>query len=164
MKRWLTLLFVFSVGLAVADMPIVYMPESSLPYEFSASNYDNSTANYDNSLANYENSDANYDNSTADFANAPANFDNTVNGDHRLYYGPDNIHMTWAGYYAVRDKDYINLFSPVGTRMFYKPAGHSGVFSASDGSFCGVVAEVGGEISLVLTSHGTRVFHDLNNQ
>lgn len=164
MKRGLLLLFAFLAGLAHADMPIVYIPESNLPYEFSPANYDNSPANYDNSLANYENSEANYANSSANYDNSPANYDNGLGGSRRLYYLPDNIHMTWAGYFVVRDNDYVNFFSPGGRRMFYSPAGHTGVFSAEDGSFCGVIAKFKGTVSLVLTSHGTEVFHRLDTQ
>jgi hypothetical protein len=164
MKGWMLLLLILFAGSALADMPIVYIPESSLPYEFSPSNYDNSPANYDNSLANYENSDANYGNSTANYDNSPANYENGLNSNHRLYYLPDNIHMTWAGYFVVRDNGYVNFFSPGGHRVFYAPKGHAGVFSAADGSFCGVVAQIKGRLSLVLTSHGTEVFHKLNDQ
>jgi hypothetical protein len=163
MQGGLLLLLVLFAGSALADMPIVYMSEASLPYEFSPANYDNSPANYDNSLANYENSEANYDNSPANYNNSPANYENGPNGNHRLYYLPDNIHMTWAGYFAVRDHNYVNFFSARGGRVFYSPTS-AGVFSAEDGSFCGVVAKMQGRTSLVLTSHGTEVFHKLNDR
>jgi hypothetical protein len=163
MKGRLLLLFVLFAGHALADMPIVYMAEASFPYEFSAADYDNSPANYDNSLANYENSQANYANSPANYDNSPSNYDNGINGDHRLYYLPDNIHMTWAGYFVVRDHNYVNFFSASGGRVFYSPKS-TGVFSGDDGSFCGVVAKIQGRISLVLTSHGTDVFHKLNDR
>jgi phosphosulfolactate phosphohydrolase-like enzyme len=164
MKGELLLLLVLLASSALAEMPIVYMSESSLPYEFSSANYDNSPVNYDNSLANYENSAANYTNSSANYDNSPANYENGLNGNHRLYYLPDKIHMTWAGYFVVRDKNYVNFFSPFGRRVFYSPAGHAGVFSAEDGSFCGVVAKIQEKISLVLISHGTEVFHQLNDR
>ena len=91
MKDGLLLLLVLFAGSALADMPIVYQSESSLPYEFSPANYDNSPANYANSLANYENSEANYKNSPANYANSSANYENGLNGNHRLYYLPNNI-------------------------------------------------------------------------
>jgi hypothetical protein len=164
MKGRLLLLLMLFAGSALADMPIVYISESSLPYDFSPANYDNSPANYDNSLANYENSEANYDNSSANYNNSSANYENSLNGNHRLYYLPDNIHMTWAGYFVVRDNGYVNFFSSPGSRVFYSPKDHAGVFSAADGSFCGVVAKIKGRLSLVLTSHGTEVFRKLNDQ
>src|SRR6185295_14240583 len=86
MKKWGLLFFALFSNSAPADMPIVYIRESSLPYEFSPTNYDNSPANYDNSIANYDNSGANYDNSSSNYDNSPSNYENGTNGNHRLYY------------------------------------------------------------------------------
>jgi hypothetical protein len=164
MKAGLLLLLALIAGSALADMPVVYRSESTLPYEFSPANYDNSPANYANSLTNYANSEANYNNSPANYNNSPANYENSLSGSHRLYYVPDNIHMIWAGYFVARENGYVNFFSPNGHRVFYSPAGQAGVFNAEDGSFCGVVAKIQERNSLVLTSHGTEVFHRLNDQ
>jgi len=148
---------------AWADLPIVYVNMGRVGYDLSPSNDDNSPDNYDNSLSNYVNSNANYDNSAANYSNSPVNLDNGMSGWHRLVYRPDSLHTSWAGYYVARD-GYLNFFSTGGKRMFYKPGEHGAVFSADDGSFCGAVAEVGGELSLALTAHGIRVFAKLNKQ
>ena len=163
--RVLTVLsFTFAASAAMADIPIVYISEASLPYELSPSNYENSPSNYDNSLRNYDNSPLNYANSPSNYDNSPRNYDNSINGEHRLYYTRDGLHMTWAGYFVVRDDGYTNFFSPNGTRIFFKPKDHNGVFSATDGTFCGALGNVGDRLSLALTSHGTSVFAELNQQ
>jgi hypothetical protein len=164
MRQGLVTVLLYGVSsFALADMPIVYVSETSLPYELSPSSFDNSPSNFDNSLSNFDNSGSNFDNSPSNFDNSPSNFENGLNGDHRLYYKADGLHMTWAGYY-VRKNNHINFFSPGRDRIFYKPADHAAVFSGEDGSFCGVVAKRDGTISLALTSHGTEVFKKLNAQ
>ena len=143
-------------GFAMADLPILVVEQSQLPYGFSPSNYDNSESNYDNSISNYDNSGSNYDNSESNYDNSSSNYDNSPSGTHRLIYSVAGT-PRYAGYYVTSSEGVTNFFSPTGARMFYNPKSGSGVFSARDGSFCGVLAESQGRLSLVLTDHGVKV-------
>ncbi|GHA70929.1 hypothetical protein GCM10009007_09730 [Formosimonas limnophila] len=71
-----TLLYVFC-NIALADLPIKFINEASLPYNYSPSNYDNSESNYDNSISNYDNSPLNYDNSESNYDNSAAKYEKT---------------------------------------------------------------------------------------
>ena len=151
----LSLVAVASPALAV-DLPIVFDDESALPYYLSPSNYDNSPSNYDNSISNYDNSPSNYDNSETNYDNSASNYDNGPNGSRRLLYREEGS-PKFAGYYVVAKNGTTNFFSPRGKRLFYNPKKGRAVFGGKDGSFCGALARVKGELSLVLTEHGAKV-------
>jgi hypothetical protein len=153
----LTVLLSMIAGTVLAaDLPIAVVDESALPYDFSPSNYDNSPSNYDNSLSNYDNSPSNYDNSESNYDNSASNYDNGRNGKRRLLY-KDGGSLKFAGYYVSAKNGTTNFFSPTGKRMFYNPKKGHGVFGGKDGSFCGVLARVGGEFSLALTERGVKI-------
>ena len=141
---------------ALADLPVVEINESSLPYDLSPSNYDNSSSNYDNSIRNYDNSSSNYDNSESNYDNSSSNYDNGRNGKRRLIF-KDGGSLKFAGYYVQASNGVTNFFSPSGKRMFYNPKKGRAVFGGKDGTFCGVLARVDGEFSLALTERGMRV-------
>ena len=150
-------------GSALADLPIALIDESSLPYNLSPSNYDNSPSNYDNSpsnydnsISNYDNSPSNYDNSESNYDNSASNYDNGRNGDRRLIY-KDGGSLKFAGYYVAAKNGTTNFYSPRGKRMFYNPKKGRGIFGGKDGSFCGVLARVNGELSLALTERGAKI-------
>ena len=138
-----------------ADLPVAIINESSLSYEFSASNYDNSPTNYDNSISNYDNSISNYDNSESNYDNSSANYDNGRNGNRRLIYR-DRTSLKFVGYFVRSSNGVTNFFSPSGKRMFYNPKKGRAVFNGKDGSFCGVLANVGEDFSLALTDQGVK--------
>lgn len=138
-----------------ADLPIAVIDESALPYALSSSNYDNSPSKYDNSISNYDNSPSNYDNSESNHDNSASNSDNGRHGTRRLIY-KDGGSLTFVGYYVPAENGTTNFFSPSGKRMFYNPKKGRGVFSGDDGSFCGVLAQVGGRFSLALTDGGLK--------
>lgn len=152
-------MFIFSLlsGSAFADLPVAIIYQSSLPYNMSPSNYDNSPSNYNNSISNYDNSLSNYDNSESNYDNNASNYDNGPNGDRRLLY-KDGGSMRFAGYYVAAANGITNFYSPRGKRMFYNPKNGLGVFGGKDGSFCGVLAHMNGELSLVLTERGAKIF------
>ena len=162
MLRRCVLAVVYVIGLFfgsptfAADLPVVTVNESSLPYEFSPSNYDNSPSNYDNSISNYENSSSNYDNSESNYKNSSSNYDNGRSGERRLLY-KDGASQKLAGYYVRTGTGITNFFSPGGKRMFYNPKKGRAVFSGKDGTYCGVLARVGEEFSLALTEQGVKV-------
>ena len=145
-----------SLWAAAADLPIALVDESSLPYELSSSNYDNSPSNYDNSISNYDNSPSNYDNSESNYENSASNYDNGRSGDRRLVY-MDGSTPQFAGYYVRTKGGVTNFFSPSGKRIFYNPKKGRGIFGGKDGSFCGVLARVGGKFSLALTDSGLKL-------
>lgn len=141
---------------AFADLPVVEINESSLPYNLSPSNYDNTSSNYDNSISNYDNSSSNYDNSESNYSNSASNYDNGRNGSRRLIL-KDGGSLKFAGYYIQASNGVTNFFSPSGKRMFYNPKKGRAIFGGRDGTFCGVLARVDGEFSLALTERGMRV-------
>jgi len=141
---------------ALAALPVSFVHESSLPYDFSPSNYDNSPSNYDNSISNYDNSPSNYDNSESNYDNIASNYDNRRNGDRRLIY-KDGYSLKFAGYYVAAKNGTTNFFSPRGKRIFYNPKNGRGIFGGKDGTFCGVLANVNGELSLALTERGEKI-------
>ncbi len=145
-----------AAGVAMADLPVVEINESSLPYNLSPSNYNNSPSNYDNSISNYDNSSSNYDNSESNYSNSASNYDNSRNGKRRLIF-KDGSSLKFAGYYVQASNGVTNFFSPSGKRMFYNPKKSRAVFGGKDGTFCGVLARVDGEFSLALTERGMRV-------
>ena len=143
-------------GAAFADLLVVPINESSLPYELSSTNYDNSPSNYDNSISNYDNSPSNYDNSESNYDNSASNYDNGRSGSKRLIF-KDGGSLRFVGYYVSATNGIANFFSPSGKRMFYSPKKGPGVFAGKDGSFCGVLARVNGEYSLGLTEQGLKI-------
>ena len=154
----LLLLIAVSVfaGGALADLPVVQIDESSLPYSLSPSNYDNSSSNYDNSISNYDNSSSNYDNSESNYNNSASNYANGRNGSHRLIFNDDGA-LKFAGYYVLASNGVTNFFSASGKRMFYSPKKGRAVFGGNDGAFCGVLARVDGKFSLGLTQRGMKI-------
>lgn len=122
LKLFFVLILTVASGQALADLPIVLVDESRLPYDYSPSNYDNSPSNYDNSISNYDNSPSNYDNSESNYNNSASNYENGRSGNRRLIYS-SNGSRTFAGYYSIADNGTTNYFSPSGKRMFYTPKG-----------------------------------------
>ncbi len=152
----LAVTFVLASSSALADLPVALVDEARLPYELSPSNYDNSPSNYDNSVSNYDNSPSNYDNSESNYDNSASNYDNSRNRSRRLIYREGGA-PKFAGYYVAASNGTTNFFSPRGKRMFYNPKKGRGVFGGKDGSFCGVLANVNGQLSLALTERGTKI-------
>jgi hypothetical protein len=152
----LVLLISANDGVSAADLPIVLVKESALPYDLSPSNYDNSAANYDNSISNYDNSPDNYDNSEGNYDNSSANYDNGRNGERRLLFKDKGI-LRFVGYYVMAANGTTNFYSPKGKRMFYNPKKGRGIFGGKDGLFCGVLAQQSGELSLALTERGIKI-------
>lgn len=146
----------FVSGSALADLPVVLIDESRLPYNLSPSNYDISPSNYDNSISNYDNSPSNYENSESNYNNSPSNYDNGRNGKRRLIYDEAGS-LKFVGYYVIAENGITNFFSPSGKRMFYNPKKGPGVYGGRDGTFCGVLARVDGKFSLALTERGLRL-------
>ena len=138
---------------ALADLPIAFINEASLPYNYSPSNYENSESNYVNSISNYDNSSSNYDNSESNYTNSGANYENGINGSKRLILNG----RTFIGYYVTAGNGTTNFFSTSGKRVFYLPKNGKAVFGGDSGEVCGVVATVNNQFSLALTEHGYRV-------
>jgi hypothetical protein len=151
----LIVLLAFATSVRAADLPVVLIDKSTLPYEFSPSNYDNSSSNYDNSVSNYDNSPSNYDNSESNYDNSSSNYNNSRSGNRRLVF-KDGGMLKFAGYYVRAKNGVTNFFSPSGKRMFYNPKKGRAVFGGQSGEFCGVLASVNGEFSLALTEEGLK--------
>lgn len=157
LKIFFYVFFCMACGSAfAADLPVVMIEESGLPYDLSPSNYDNSPSNYDNSISNYDNSPSNYDNSESNYDNSASNYDNGRNGTRRLVY-KDGSSLKFIGYYVLAKNGTTNFFSPRGKRMFYNPKKGLAIFGGKDGTFCGVLARIKGDFSLALTEHGAKV-------
>jgi hypothetical protein len=138
-----------------ADIPVVVVSGSSLPYSQSPSNYDNSPSNFGNSVSNFQNSPSNFDNSESNFSNSPANQENSISGKRRLMYSKGGDLM-FVGYYVVAKNGTTNFFSQRGRRMFYNPKKGVGIFGSEDGTFCGVLVRIKDQLSFVLTEDGAK--------
>lgn len=143
-------------GVALADLEVITVDESSLSYNLSPSNFQNSPENFVNSISNFQNSSSNYQNATENYENSSGNFENGVNGKRRLF-GKISGAPRYLGYYVVAQNGTNNFFSPHGERLFYNPKAGIGVFSAQDGTFCGVLGQVNGSIGLGLTNQCTKL-------
>jgi hypothetical protein len=152
----LTIGLIGTTSALAADLPVVVVDESRLPYEFRPSNYDNSPRNYDNSLRNYDNSPRNYDNSERNYDNSASNHDNGRRGQRRLVIQERGA-IKVVGYYVLATNGTTNFFSASGKRMFYNPKKGQGVFGGQDGTFCGVLARVDGVLALALTERGMKL-------
>jgi len=146
----LTLGLCLASAQAFADLGVIVVNESALPFEFSPSNFENSQANFDNSIANFDNSSANFDNSEANFDNSSANFDNGIGGKNRLL-DIGGSPPQYVGYYVAAKNGTNNFFSPKGQRLFYNPKKGRAIFGGQDGKFCGAIGEVNGALRLGLT-------------
>lgn len=159
LKIWLVAIaFLLISHAAWADLPVALVNENRLPYNFSPSNYDNSASNYDNSISNYDNSASNYDNSESNYDNSASNNDNSRSGERRLIFQENGV-TNFAGYYLSAGNGTTNFFSPRGKRIFYNPKKGRGIFSGKDGMFCGVLANIGGKMSLALTEQGAKILY-----
>ncbi len=157
MMKFIGILLLLSATLCAraGDLIVIQINESQLPYEFSPSNYENSASNYDNSISNYENSSSNYENSPSNYANSSSNYENGLSGKKRLLV-KNGASLKFVGYFVSGTNGITNFFTPSGTRIFYNPKKTPAVFGGLDGIFGGVIAEVKGDLSLVLTEHGMR--------
>lgn len=143
----------FSSICANADILIVAVNETALPYSLSPKNYDNSPRNYSNSVRNYSNSPRNYKNSPRNYANSPRNNRNGQNGIQRLLANGKEGEY-YAGYYVFRDDGLINFYAPDGNRLFYSPAHTGAIYHGENGEFCGTIASLDDQIVLALTEKG----------
>lgn len=150
------LLLISIASVCNADLLVTFVRESSLPYQFSPSNYENSPSNYDNSVSNYDNSPSNYDNSESNYDNSPSNYDNSANGGSSLVL-KENGRAFRVGYYVRADNGVLNFFSTTGKRLFYNPENGVAVFHGKKGFFCGVLGRVDGKYKLALTEKGEKV-------
>lgn len=141
------------ISVAHADLMISFINESSLPYEYSKSNYSNSPSNYSNSISNYSNSISNYSNSPSNYNNSPSK--NGTNSENRLLV-KDGSTLQRVGYYIYTDSGVINFFSTSGKRMFYNPQKGIGVFQGSSGGFTGVLVPIENEYQLFLNETGQK--------
>ena len=156
-------IFLFSMNInSYGDIPVATIEESSLPFAYSPNNFSNSPNNFDNSVNNFDNSPSNYDNSESNYDNSCANFDNGLSGSRRIVYN-NNGQLSIFGYYVSNSIGVTNFFSRKGKRMFYNPKAGVGLFGGYDGSFCGVLTQVNGKMTLVLTERGVKVLL-LSNQ
>lgn len=139
--------------LAMADLEVVLINKSDLPYSLSPSNYSNSSSNYDNSISNYDNSKSNYANSKTNYDNSSSNFNNGKSGDKRLLLKKDGSYY-YIGYYVWTDKGRINFFSASGDRIFYSPPKTDAIFDGEKGEFAGAMATLNDKNVLAVTEKG----------
>jgi len=138
-------------GAALADMKVLTINVSALPYDLSPSKYDNSPSKYGNSISNYANSDSNYANSTSNYTNSSSNYANSRSGANRLIF--DN---TFVGYYVENGAGVTNFFSASGKRVLYNPEDSSAVFT-NTGRYVGALAlNSSKSIVLALTPEGVK--------
>ncbi len=117
---------------AQADISVVLVNVTSLPYDLSPNNYENSPNNYSNSVNNYKNSPNNYNNSPNNYTNSPNNYSNNRN---KIIHNGSSV-----GYFVINKDGITNFFSRAGKRVFYNPADTSAVFT-NEGKYAGVLAQ-----------------------
>lgn len=156
MRVALIIIFLLLPVIANADLVLIFVDESSLPYDLSPRNYDNSPRNYDNSVRNYDNSIRNYSNSPRNYDNSHRNYDNGKSGKRRLLI-EKNDGLYFAGYYVWSDGGIQNFFSTNGERIFYSPPKTGAIFDSENGEFCGTLANLKGEDVLAITEKGQLV-------
>jgi hypothetical protein len=133
---------------AKADLRVIIISESSLPFSMGPANFNNSTAKFDNSSANFANSVANFENSPANFRNSNANFENSISGRRRLF----NESSQMIGYYVYNSGGMINFYNLNGFRGLYKPGGGHTDSIFSEDAWCGTLGNQNGQIVLGLSS------------
>ena len=112
--------------LVYADIKIILIDDSGLPYSLSPSKYSNSPSKYSNSPSKYSNSESKYSNSPSKYSNSPSKYSNGPSGKNRLL--ADN--NRYVGYYVFTDDDIINFFNSDGERIAFNPNFPKGSYGA----------------------------------
>ncbi len=158
MRTWLVLMLLLPAPLAWSDM-VVREVRGGLSYQYSPGNPINSPYEERNSIRNPHNSPARPENQSSFSDNRPDNPLNGPNGDRRLLL-PKGAANQYVGYHYQQEKGRspVNIFSPTGERLFYKPRRRQAVFHGTRGFFCGVIrTSPDGRLVLYLTRRGMQV-------
>ncbi len=133
-----------------ADIKIILIDDSGLPYSLSPSKYSNSPSKYSNSPSKYSNSESKYSNSPSKYSNSPSKYSNGPSGKNRLL--ADN--NRYVGYYVFTDDDIINFFNSDGERIAFNPNldETESLFHSSKSKWCGTFGSNGGERVLGLVA------------
>ena len=156
MKNYLKLLIVPTLllsGTARADLEVILVDVSDLPYSLSPSKYSNSSRRYSNSIRKYSNSSSKYSNSKSKYDNSPSKYSNSKSGDKRLLLKKGKSYL-YIGYYVWGDGGLINFFSSTGERLFYSPPETDAIFDGENGEFGGSLAIINDTKVLNVTEIG----------
>lgn len=132
-------------GVAVADAPLFIVDPSQMPFDLGPGAPANQPSRMSNSPSAAGNSSGAPGNGSGIRSNAP---DNPANG-------PDGGRAIWAdgepvGYYTTNGGT-LNLFTSSGRRVAYRPARGTKSLFATDGRWCGTVAETSGGVAFGMT-------------
>lgn len=129
----LTCLFLTApLGPALADVPLIILDRTQLPFDLGPGHPANNPARAANSPNAAWNSSGNTANSSAAWENKPTNPAN----EKRLIITADGGVL---GYYATNAGGVLNLFDINGRRIAYRPARGTRSLFTTKGSWCGTV-------------------------
>ncbi|PZO64986.1 MAG: hypothetical protein DI498_10185 [Paracoccus denitrificans] len=146
------LAFLTLTGAAWADAGIFVVDPASMPFDLGPGAPQNQASRRSNLPSAPGNSSAMPGNSSRTRANAPDNPLNAPDGGRAIV-----LEGLVVGYYT-QNSGTLNLFSPAGTRLAYRPKGTKSLFTAQ-GAWCGTVAATsGGGFAFGMTESCARRF------
>jgi hypothetical protein len=142
-------IFLFSVASpAHADIQVIIIDKSTLPYSLNPSNFENSPSNFDNSSSNFENSVSNFENTPSNYENSKSNYENTSSGNRNVLMSDGRR----IGYYVWSKNGVLNFYNDSGRVFFLPSGGHTQSVFASEGQeWCGTLGEMNGQTVLGIT-------------
>ncbi|MFH5774406.1 hypothetical protein [Paracoccus broussonetiae] len=132
----LALILALAAAPALADAPLFFIEQSSLPFDLGPGAPRNAPSLQSNSPHAAGNTAASAANSSTSYGNSP---DNPANEKRVIFTSDGSV----VGYYAPNGSGTLNLFDLGGKRVAYRPRGSKSLFS-SDGRWCGTVADAQG--------------------
>lgn len=148
----LTCLFLIAApGPAMADVPLIILDRTQLPFDLGPGHPANNPAKAANSPNAAWNSSGNTANSGAAWENRPTNPAN----EKRLIITADGGVL---GYYATNAGGVLNLFDINGNRIAYRPARGTRSLFTTKGSWCGTVDGNRGGMVLAVTRSCAQAF------
>ncbi len=147
LKRVVLTLGLLMSQFSVADLTVVVVDPSSLPYDLGPSNIDNQASSLRNNESGFGNGASSFGNQASSFDNRRSNYANGPEGSRRLLTEDD----LYVGYYVTRSNGHINYFYASGTRFGFTPSGGHTDSIFSGGSWCGTIGQVDGLSVLGLT-------------
>ena len=133
-----------------ADIKIILIDESELPFSLSPNRFTNSPNRFTNSPTRFSNSESRFTNSPTRFSNTPNKFSNGPSGTNRLLADGDR----YVGYYVPTDDDITNFFSSDGERIAFNPSLEEtqSLFHSSETEWCGTFLSEDGKRVLGLVA------------
>ena len=140
MKILVLTLGILMSNFAVAELKVVVINTSSLPYDLKPSYYLNKPSYYLNKESYYLNKSSYYLNKSSYYQNKRSHYQNKETGSNRLL-SEDGVYV---GYFVKRDDGHVNYFYASGSRFGFTPTGGHTDSIFSDGSWCGTIGQIDG--------------------